>query len=799
MYLPADQQLIDRETGVSSFRTLIDPERFLRWFNQLTNGSSWQSARLTYLRYKPNQSCLAGYVVQSKHEEQFIHATGYSAELTHKTDKAELLPNISGPESPGALIDPDMGVAVYQFPYDRKLRPLRRVVDPKLLARMLRRLSIRTKTRSIAFEHLVYKPQRRFVGKVNISGEPKASLKIYAKTDFDAILHRANRTSSGSLFQAPRVFGASLRHQAIAYEWLPGQPLADVILNGSADRLISVTRKVGRGLAEMHAGHPSFRQTTPHDDVSLIQERAAYTRWLLPNMASRLEGLIERLTAGLFSMPVMSFPSHGDFYAKQILIHDDGIGLIDFDEAVNADPARDLGNFIAHLGSWAVRRQIPDDLVSPVSSALFDGYTEAADHDPDLADRTAVYEGAAWMKLASHCFRHRLPGWDRLIDQMLRRAGRCLNSTIKQCSPHIPQPSHGNPAATDLMKQSHGLACASEDPLCEILAKACDPGAMQSKLNHLDLEHSYCLQPMTLTGLHVIRHKPGRRCLIEYQLETPAGHTNPERKAILGKVRRKGVDYKTYQLAKQLRASGMDGRNEYGVYVPRPLGVISDLSMWCQEKVPGRSAFELLKVSEITTLAKQAAQAIFNLHQSGLQVNRWHGVNDELSILSKRYGQMTVYRPELATRLAGVLEGCRELGRGLGIDDRMLIHRDFYPDHLIVDGSNVAIIDFDLASMGDPAIDVGNFIAHLMEWGLRHPHQRAQAEAMAEAFERAYSNNVDTPTRHRIRGYTLLSLARLVEISARLPSREHTVLTLLTMCERCLMSHIYNGPVLSNH
>src|SRR5688572_30426709 len=55
----------------------------------------------------------------------------------------------------------------------------------------------------------------------------------------------------------------------------------------------------------------------------------------------------------------------------------------------------------------------------------------------------------------------------------------------------------------------------------------------------------------------VVRHKPGRRCLIEYELERTASGA-AERQMIIGKVRAKGADRYTHSLMHELRARGFD-------------------------------------------------------------------------------------------------------------------------------------------------------------------------------------------------------------------------------------------------
>ena len=48
-------------------------------------------------------------------------------------------------------------------------------------------------------------------------------------------------------------------------------------------------------------------------------------------------------------MPTTQGLIHGDFYARQVLLQDSGVVLIDLDEAAYADQLLDLANILAHI------------------------------------------------------------------------------------------------------------------------------------------------------------------------------------------------------------------------------------------------------------------------------------------------------------------------------------------------------------------------------------------------------------------------------------------------------------------
>jgi aminoglycoside phosphotransferase (APT) family kinase protein len=78
-----------------------------------------------------------------------------------------------------------------------------------------------------------------------------------------------------------------------------------------------------------------------------------------------------------------------------------------------------------------------------------------------------------------------------------------------------------------------------------------------------------------------------------------------------------------------------------------------------------------------------------------------------------------ILRPEWADRLERLAAACGALAASLSMCEAGTIHRDFYPDQVLVDGDRLYLLDLDLYCLGDPALDIGNFCAHLVEQALR--------------------------------------------------------------------------------
>ncbi|MBH8551461.1 phosphotransferase [Nostocaceae cyanobacterium CENA357] len=316
------------------------------------------------------------------------------------------------------------------------------------------------------------------------------------------------------------------------------------------------------------------------------------------------------------------------------------------------------------------------------------------------------------------------------------------------------------------------------DPKMPFLSAAIDPVQVQECFDRrLAIVQNTCLQK-----IQVIRHKPGRRCLIEYELVNDSGQTI----TLIGKVRAKGTDFKSYELQKALWSAGFADDSADGISVPQPVGVIPEWQMWLQYKVEGAIATQFLTPNHNILLAKRIAEAAYKLHQTNIPPRRSHTMTDELRILHERISLVIQQYPQWQERLEQILEACNWLGKNTPEPKRCGIHRDFYPDQIIINNSRLYLIDLDLYCEGNPALDIGNYIAHIQEYSLRtfgnSEALRECENALIERFIQMTNDDLQTA----IESYTILTLVRHIHISTRFPERRPFTEELLNLCEQRL-------------
>lgn len=312
------------------------------------------------------------------------------------------------------------------------------------------------------------------------------------------------------------------------------------------------------------------------------------------------------------------------------------------------------------------------------------------------------------------------------------------------------------------------------------IAGALNPDQAQRELRAVCPEY----RELELLAIRVTRHKPGRRCLIEYKVSLGSSAID----TWIGKVRAKGIDLNTFALMSELWRNGFDDANGNGASVPQPIGTIPCFRMWLQRKVEGLSAMTALAQEKSTGLARRIANALHMLHSIDTTCDRKHSIQNELAILSDRLAELANAIPQWSRRIDELKSACERLATDLSPSQQCGIHRDFHPDQVIVSGDRLYLLDLDLYSAGDPLLDAGNFVAHLNEFAFRNPQSNSPLNAASLAFTDEFLHHHEDREPMSLSTYSLLSLVRLAALSVRYLERRPFMRQLLEECESRLSS-----------
>ena len=288
---------------------------------------------------------------------------------------------------------------------------------------------------------------------------------------------------------------------------------------------------------------------------------------------------------------------------------------------------------------------------------------------------------------------------------------------------------------------------------------------------------------LRLKKIRLIRHKPGRRCLIEYDVEVNRPDAPKEFVTLIGKTRVRRSGNEAFRLQQAIWDSGFDSASLDGISVPEPIGVIAAFQMWFQRKVEGPTVEKFLTTDGRVHLARRVAQAIHKLHKADVPTDKTHTINDELKILRECFDQVAALHPQGSQRLRRLFVACEQLSAKTPPGGKCGIHRDFYASQVIVNAERLWLLDFDLYCQGDPALDAGNFIAHITEQALRELGSPDALVEVEQGLEEEFVRLSGECARPAMRLYRDLTLARHIFLSTKFPERNHLTERLLDLCE----------------
>ena len=280
----------------------------------------------------------------------------------------------------------------------------------------------------------------------------------------------------------------------------------------------------------------------------------------------------------------------------------------------------------------------------------------------------------------------------------------------------------------------------------------------------------------------LLRHKPGRRAVIAYDLVVTRDGRDQHVPAV-GKMRARRYAGHAHRRLRDLHAGGFGADSADGIAVPEPLGVARSLNLWLQRRVEGVEATRALRHAAATPLAARIAHAIDKLHRHPVTTTRTHTLDDELAILARVFAIVAAQRPAWARRLDALLDAGRALAARRRHAPLAAVHRDFYGDQVLVHGDRLTLLDFDLYCQGPAALDAGNFLGHLAEQAVREPAHAAALSRAEAALEHAYLERVGDAERAAVRTCTALTVARHVYLSHVIPGRLSTAAAVFDLAE----------------
>lgn len=191
-----------------------------------------------------------------------------------------------------------------------------------------------------------------------------------------------------------------------------------------------------------------------------------------------------------------------------------------------------------------------------------------------------------------------------------------------------------------------------------------------------------------------------------------------------------------------VRRGGLDGPHA----VPAPLLYVPGWRLLLLEEAPGTPARDLLRRGE-PGVGVRVAGWLAAFHTAALPLPAAYRMRDPLVQAGRwswRLGESAPRLKASGQHLLGRLEAARPAWPP---PVPRLIHGDFVTAHVLLNGEQATVIDWDAWEVGDPAQDAGRFLASLRHLAVREPTLAGRASAEADAFASRYGELVPSAGR----------------------------------------------------
>src|SRR6184192_2845782 len=288
------------------------------------------------------------------------------------------------------------GLGLRVFHEDPNLPWLADAADPVKVGRHLRALGLAPGSRVVRVIPVRYKPGSQCLLRFDLeAGSVRGALygKVLAIDGY-----RLSRTLSALRVLQPLGYVSDLHMLLLpAVAGSEFHSLAFDTTVASESRLQWMS-KAGAVLAALHAAPvPAGPARRIVDDAAYLAGFSTAVARAAPSLALPFEEAIRRLESATHEEPP-AVVSHGSFRSNQLLIEGDEPLMIDLDELCWANPARDVGNFLAYLRWKSIRQPCHSSFIEAAIPSFLAGYGSVLPL-PE-ARWTARYEAGSMLKIA---------------------------------------------------------------------------------------------------------------------------------------------------------------------------------------------------------------------------------------------------------------------------------------------------------------------------------------------------------------------------------------------------------------
>src|SRR5688572_20835384 len=499
--------------------------------------------------------------------------------------------------------------------------------------------------------------------------------------------------------------------------------------------------KAGRALGVFHNNSTAPSETkTIYDDLRDLHEYTLIFAKVKPDLAIKYEEVIQQIITkvGHFKEP-KSVASHGAMRTDQYILQRDRLAMIDLDSYCWANPARDLGNFLAYLCWKAIRQPEHAQFVERAGRAFLEGYLSV---HQDIDERwLSVYQAASLLKIAGRRFRSlTFLEWP-LVIHLIQGAFSAITEDLANLEAGTISDLKGTLVAHLRTASSKTkFPRTFEDKPFPALWSALNAEIMNGDLSPMLGDVCSQTASRVVHRAKLLAYKPGKRGVIRYDLDQIECQ---KYFSVYGKLYPEPyLSERAFKVLKTLHDEVFHDAAELGV--PEPLGVIPNLSMLIYVPAEGKLLGEYiaqraLDGPEVSRAMELAGKWLAQLHTHQIPLEKEFKLENEIDnirewaeLVAKKYPD----ERKAATHIADYLvQKTAEFDFSVHVP----IHKDFHYEHILMD-ENLKVFDFDEMRLGDPNFDLAHFCANFYLLAYRNEEHTAQFTDLQNRFLDAYSS-----------------------------------------------------------
>ena len=387
------------DPGLSELSKLFDAEWVCRTYQQRFGGDDLVPCRFRI--------------------RQFSHTLGRTAIVSYA---AEWGPDDYLPARHfAARIERGRPVELFEFPDDPSLPGLKEAAHPEGALNLVNRHVLSMRARVARVEVVRYRPGNRAVLRHSV-GKMRLYARVMQPNALPAFLDSWEPVARSS-FAAPRIAGCWPDGGVVWMSEIPGKNLRRHIrrgnqpdpglLLGGLESLWGVPDDAVRGRpfnlsGAYHRAKRSFIHMVRDNDMAALR---------LSEASEELDPFVESwMPSGI---------AHNDFYDDQMLVlPDNRMALVDFEEVGPGDPMLDAGNFLAHL-RWGAR--FGSQRQAGASGAYYDIFRAAALDRFRWSERDLnLREAVCLFRICTNAVRHPQQDWRQKLEDGLSLVNETL-------------------------------------------------------------------------------------------------------------------------------------------------------------------------------------------------------------------------------------------------------------------------------------------------------------------------------------------------------------------------------------